>query len=528
MGEEPTPAERAGATHLETSSTNPAVAGSPEPGRRSSEPPPDVDDSDLERQIVRRRRQRRTGRPWFVAAGLFAVVALALFGSSFLVASDVTPSSGFSERTFPTTPVASARRVPMLLLEPIAARNLTTRLGPVIEDAPPGTCVQFGDDGHPVATHNERAPLVPASNMKVVTAGVALELLGSGTRLTTTFLTDGRPTDGSTVRGNLYMVGGGDPLLTTPQRAAQPKHTDEPRTDLSDVADKIVATGIRHVQGSVVGDASRYDDVSTIDSWPDRYFTQGQVGRLSALIVDDGWDSRQGPASDPAQHAASVLTTMLEERGVTIDGDPTVGKAPGDASMLVEVPSLTIGEIVTEMLRFSDNTTAEMLIKEIGLAHDGRGSTAGGLAAVTAWTKKHRFPGEGTNIVDGSGLSAENRLTCSFLSAILAAAGPDGTIADGLAVPGEPGTLKDRFPDAPLHDAVRAKTGSLNGVTSLSGWLATTAGTPLDFAIIINVEGRGVVGSDIGLQANLLGAAMSYPDRPGVDLVEPAAPTRDG
>lgn len=524
MPEGPTPAERAGASHLETSRSNPAVSGSPEPVRRSSQPPPDVDDSDLALQIVRRRRARRTGRPWFTASAIVGVVAVVVFGSSFLVGTSVTASTGFRDDRFPTTPIASARRLPALLLEPIASRNLTEELRPVVERAPAGTCVQFGDGSRPVALHNEGAPLTPASNMKVVTAGAAIELLGVDTRLTTRFLTDGKPTDGSTVKGNVYMVGGGDPLLTTSQRAAQPKYEGEPRTDLSDVADKIVATGIRHVEGSVVGDPSRYDDVSKIASWPDRYFTQGQVGRLSALIIDDGWNTRTGPASDPALQAASVLTSMLEERGVTIDGEPTVGTAPAEASALVEVPSLTIGEIVTQMLQFSDNTTAEMLLKEIGLSEKGEGSSAAGLAAVDEWSRSHGFPLEGTTIVDGSGLSSENKLTCRFLSAVLEWAGPDSTLAGGLAVPGRPGTLKDRFTTEPLHDAVRAKTGSLNGVTSLSGWLTTSTDTPLDFAIIINLEGRGVTGSDLTLQSDLLKAAMDYPVRPDMSLVEPLAP----
>lgn len=446
----------------------------------------------------------------------------ALLASSLFVGSQVTPSTGYSGRTFPATPIASARRVPELLIEPIAARNLATELAPVIERAPAGTCVQITDDSHPVALHNADMPLVPASNMKVVTAGAALSIIGPKTRLTTRFLTDGKPTDGSTVKGNLYMVGGGDPLLTTDARANQDKYKGEPRTRVEDVADKIVATGIRHVEGSVVGDASRYDNTTKIESWPDRYFTQGQVGRISALTVDDGWSTTTGPASDPAQHAATVLTRMLEDRGVSIDGDPTVGVAPEEASTLVDIPSLTVGEIVTQMLQFSDNTTAEMLIKEMGLTESGIGSTAAGLEALTGWATGLGLATDGVNIVDGSGLSAEDRLTCQFLSGVLSSDGADGPIANGLAVPGSPGTLKDRFPSQPLHDAVRAKTGSLNGVTSLSGWLATPSGLPLDFAIIMNIEGRGVSGTDIRLQSSILDAAMTYPDSPDPDLAAPS------
>lgn len=512
---------RGGATPLDTSPGNPANARQPGPRRRSAAPPANVDDSELEIQIIRRHRRHRTGRPWFLAAALLTVTGVILLGLSSVTERSVTPARAVVSRVTPGTPLVSARRVPEFLIEPVAARNLSAALAPIVGAAPAGTCVQYSDGRVAVAGHNSSTPLIPASNLKILTAVAAVELLGKDTRLSTRFMTDGKPTDGATVKGNLYMIGGGDPLLTSDAYAATLKFPGQPATDLEDVADKIVAAGIRRITGSVVGDAARYDNEHSVPTWPQRYFTQRQVGPLSALLVDDGWIIGQGPSPDPAQQAAATLTRLLADRGVVIDGPPTTGTAPAGAAPLLDVPSLTIGELAAQALTFSDNTTAELLLKEIGHQSGSGGSTRAGLDAVLAWAQKAGLPLDGITLVDGSGLSTDNRVTCAFLAATLALEGPDSPIAAGLAVPGKPGTLHDRFLQPPLRDAVRAKTGTLNGVTSLSGWLTTSSGRPVDFAILINVEGRAVSNADLALQGQILSAGLSYPQAPEISTVEP-------
>jgi D-alanyl-D-alanine carboxypeptidase/D-alanyl-D-alanine-endopeptidase (penicillin-binding protein 4) len=127
-------------------------------------------------------------------------------------------------------------------------------------------------------------------------------------------------------------------------------------------------------------------------------------------------------------------------------------------------------------------------------------------------------------LADGSGLSDRNRLTCRLLGALLERSGPTGAVAAGLARPGQPGTLEDRLTDPDLVDRVRAKTGALNTVRSLSGWLTTVPGTPLGFSIVSNTAGRPATAEDEALQGELLRAMLSYPQSPPAEQLGPRPP----
>ena len=523
-----TPAERAGATPLDPEAFRASAVGLPAERRRTvDEVPPDpVAAGPLAAgmEVRRRRRRRRSSRPWWSAAAVLVVLGLLTIAAGWALDADAEVAASAPPDLVLATPVASARRVPEVLVRPVASRNLNAAVQPILAGAPADTCLEVRDHATPAAGHRADAALVPASNMKLVVAAAAIDLLGADTRLTTRFAADGTPTDGSTVRGNLYMVGGGDPLLTTDGYESRMTHGVQPGTDLEAVADQIVNTGVRHVTGSVVGDASRYDDVRRAASWPERYTTQGQVAPLSALMVDDGWRSSGGPADDPTLHAATVMHELLVERGVQIDGAPSTGVAPSGASTLAEVPSLTIAELVDEALRFSDNTTTELLVKELGVNAGTGGSTPAGVEELRTWVAASGLPAEGVSFDDGSGLSPNDRLTCRFLSALVAVEGPTGVVAEGLAVPGESGTLDDRFLAEPLRSRLRAKTGTLNSVTALSGWLRTDAAADLAFSLMINTGQRNVNESDLTLQRRLLEAMLSYPQVPDVATLGPAAP----
>ena len=526
-----TPAERAGATPLDPERFR-ANAGMPVVQRqREIQGQVPLEDEPVE-PIVRRRPARRrrsvSARPLWWAAGVMALLGVALIGLAWLTEDDVEVASSPPPELVAATPVLSARRVPELVSRPVAVRNLQAAVEPVLAQTPPASCLQVREGAVPLISSNETGQVVPASNLKIVTGAAALALLDPESRLTTRFVTDGAPTDGRVVRGNLYMIGGGDPLLSTDSYLRQLPNGRQPSTDMEAVADQIVATGIREITGSVVGDDSRYDDVRRVESWPERYLTQGQSGPLSALTVNDAWSATTGPGSDPPVHAAAVLTQLLEERGVTVAGEPTAGVAPEGAAPLTEVTSLTIAELVDEGLRFSDNTTMEMLVKEIGVQNGGTGSTEAGLAAIRGWVDGSGLPADGVELVDGSGLSEENRLTCRYLSALLEQQGADGVVANGLARPGEPGTLDDRLLDPDLAGRVRAKTGTLRPVTALSGWLSTVPERNLGFSYVINTTDRQVNESDEALQEQLLESMLSYPDRPDLAELSPGAPVAPG
>lgn len=482
---------------------------------------------------VRRRRRRRSSQRWLTVAAVSALVALLCGALAWFTDPDIVAAAGASSEMVVSTPLFSGRRAPELLARPVAARNLREAVGPVIAAAPPNSCVEVREAGDPLVSHRETAPVIPASNMKLLTATASLDLLDPGERLVTRFATDGAPTDGSVVRGNLYMIGGGDPLLTTDSYEPRFLRGVPPVTDLEAVADQIAGTGITEITGSVIGDGSRYDDARTVPAWPERFLSQGQVAPLSALVVNDGWDVDPlragvggGPVADPAQHAAAVMTALLEARGISIAGEPRSGVAPAGAPTLVEVPSLTVAELVEQLLTFSDNTTTEMLVKELGVRAGAGGSTPGGLDALRGWIAQHRIDAAGVAFDDGSGLSANDRVTCRFLTSLLSEDGPRGPVADGLAKPGEPGTLNDRMLGEPLSTAVRAKTGTLLNVTSLSGWLATHSGRELAFSFIINTEGRAVGNAELDLQHQLLAAMVDHPKTPPLESLSPLAPVR--
>lgn len=508
-----TPAELAGATPLD-------------PDRFRNDAPP----------VVRRARTTPRGRPagrqrpsgglrgWLVAAALLLVLGVGLVAFAVLGEGGVEVARGGEHELTNVTPLLSARRVPELLARPVAARNLRGAVAPVLDAAPPDTCLQVVHNASTLEARLTEVPLVPASNLKLLTAAAALELLGPDTRLSTRFSTDGAPTDGTVVKGNLYVTGGGDPLISSDAYLAQLPNGEPPSTDVAAVADQIAATGIREVTGSVVADDSRYDAERARPSWPTRYLGQGQVGPLSALMVDDGWRVGVGVSDDPALHAATVLTELLEDRGVTISGPPRTGAAPEGAPVLTEVPSLSIAELVDQGLRFSDNTTMELLVKEVGVATAGEGTSEAGLDAIRSWAEQAGLPTEGMVLADGSGLSEDNRLSCALLAELLVREGPAGTVADGLARPGEPGTLRDRLLAQDLRDRVRAKTGTLRPVTALSGWLLTRPEADLGFAFVINTPDRQVGDADLALQSRLLQAMLDYPSAPPLPELSPAAP----
>lgn len=539
-----TPAERAGATPLDPERLRAEAMPVVRRRRRADDAASDAGELTTTRRarrprrgrvdeppVIRRRRRQRSSRRWFGVAAALALLGLVAGLVAWLTDPSVDAADGAPTSLVAATPALSARRAPELLARPVAARNLRDAVAPILAAAPPNSCFEVRDRTEPLVAHRETAPLVPASNMKLLVAAAALDLLDPNERLVTRFATDGAPTDGSVVRGNLYMIGGGDPMLTTDSYKPLFTNGVPPLTDLEAVADQIAGTGITEITGSVVGDGSRYDDVRVVPAWPERFLTQGQVAPLAALVVNDGWTVDPlaagvggGPAADPVLHAAQVMTALLQRRGIEVAGAPGRGVAPAGATALVEIPSMTIAELVGELLRFSDNTTTELLVKELGVRAGEGGSTAAGLRVLHDWAASSGLDTSGVAFDDGSGLSLNDRLTCRFLSSLLAEDGAGGPIADGMATPGEPGTLDDRMLQEPLRSAVRAKTGTLRSVSALSGWLRTRHGSDLAFSFIVNTTDRQVGGAELDLQRQLLEAMTDHPRSPPLDALSPAAP----
>jgi D-alanyl-D-alanine carboxypeptidase/D-alanyl-D-alanine-endopeptidase (penicillin-binding protein 4) len=157
----------------------------------------------------------------------------------------------------------------------------------------------------------------------------------------------------------------------------------------------------------------------------------------------------------------------------------------------------------------------------MGLKRSGTGSTDAGIAVINADTASLGLPLDGVARVDGSGLATENKLTCSFVQGILDSATPSGELTKGLAVGGQTGTLEDRFKGA-VAGRLRAKTGTLNQVTALAGYLPTAKGSAISFAYILNLSRpERITQGDIDLQEELAAILDTYPETPDAALLGP-------
>lgn len=432
------------------------------------------------------------GRRWAAPAAL----ALALVASSLgaVVAEARVAEPGDASTVAPVgTPVLSVRRAPSVLAAPVADRRLRADLQAWAVSQPPGSCAVVTDpDDEVVLDVRGEVPLLPASTQKLVTATAALLQLGGDARFHTPVVGPA-PVDG-VVAGDLTLVGGGDPILASADYAARYERQPQVFTDIGALAQRLVDAGVRQVTGSVVGDEGRYDRQRRVEGWPQRYVSQDVTGPLSALAVNDGFvEYPPAPdvhrelveADDPARQAAAVLTGLLQQRGVVIGGEPRSGAAPAGAVELAAVDSPPLTEVVGQMLRESDNSTAELLLKEVGRAASDP-TTAGGRARATEVLAAAGIDLTGAVVVDGSGLSLEDRVTCRLLVGLLERPDTGPVIEAGLAVAGESGTLADRFAGTPLGGHLRAKTGTLNTVSGLAGLVSDADGT-FSFAYLVNV-----------------------------------------
>ena len=292
-----------------------------------------------------------------------------------------------------------------------------------------------------------------------MTTEAALTKLSPGSVFTTSVVAVGAP-DNGVVDGDLWLVGGGDPLLMTEPYAQH--FFDQPitHTSLETLADSVVKAGVHEVRGGVVGDDSRYDRLRAVPQWPARFSTQGDVvGPLSALMVNDGLTQfpptfraqtpPATPAADPAEEAANQFAQLLSARGVQIDAAPSSGVAPSGASPVAKIDSVPLDQVIGGMLRESDNTAAELLTKDLGLQVANTPSTAAGVQVIDQTLQDEGLPMDGTTQVDGSGLAPEDRVTCGLLQSVLDKEGPDSTFARSLPVAGQSGTLTLRFRGTP-------------------------------------------------------------------------------
>jgi D-alanyl-D-alanine carboxypeptidase/D-alanyl-D-alanine-endopeptidase (penicillin-binding protein 4) len=330
---------------------------------------------------------------------------------------------------------------------------------------------------------SERAEALraPASVEKLYTATTALERLGPDARLETTVLGTGHLAAGGVWEGNLYLRGGGDPTFGTSAFIAG--HYGGVGTSVSTLVQQLVHTdGIHRVSGSVEGDESYLDSLRGEPSSgyaPDPYLE----GTLSALAFNRGETGSYRGSHAPAAYAAHELALALKGAGVAVHGPSGAASTPAGATRLALAPSPTIAQLLGLTLPPSDNFFAETLVKDLGARFGGAGTTAAG-AQVVRETVAADF-GLHPHVVDGSGLSREDRTSPQEVATLLADLAPSTlgtTLRADMAVAGHSGTLAERMRGTAAAGRCQGKTGTLTGVSNLVGYCQDAAGQFLAFA----------------------------------------------
>ncbi|MBA2955540.1 D-alanyl-D-alanine carboxypeptidase/D-alanyl-D-alanine-endopeptidase [Nocardioides sp. MAH-18] len=326
---------------------------------------------------------------------------------------------------------------------------------------------------------------VPASTLKLVTAAAALHTMPADQTFATTVVTDGP--------GRVVLVGGGDPLLasTRPDRDAYPRPADVV-TLARATARSLQASGTTEVR--VGYDASLFTGPDVSPHWPDSYVPDGVVAPIESLWVDEGRPaSGFGRVADPARAAATAYAAELAKAGIAVRGEPRQRRADPAGTELARVVSPPLWQLVEHTLLHSDNEAAEVLARQVAVATGAPATFAGGADAVLDALAALGVPTQGAELYDGSGLSRDNRIAPETLTALLVAAASTQDaelrpVLTGLPVAGFTGSLTERFAGGTVdrvgRGAVRAKTGTLTGVTGLAGTVVDRTGTPMVFALL--------------------------------------------
>lgn len=342
---------------------------------------------------------------------------------------------------------------------------------------PPGAfgMVVMSPQGEVVYERDADRALIPASTHKLVTAALALETLGGEHRLRTEAHATG-PVEDGILRGDLIVVGGGDPALGDPLWGRV--LPQRPRTPLEALAAGVADAGIREVHGQVIGVASVLPWQPEAPGWPSRYLSQGDTTRSSGLTVNGGRRLRESggqvrgePADSPALETARALRGLLRDREVAVAGDPgVIAEMPDGTASVAAVDSPPLEELLRYMVRRSDNHLADTLWRVAGQRH-GDGSWASGARAATAMLEGMGIDVTGAEFADGSGLSRDNRLTARQLAQLdQRMAAVHGPTWDRLkAVAAERGTLRRRLHGTVAAGQLHGKTGSLRDVRALAG-----------------------------------------------------------
>ena len=457
---------------------------------------------------------------WVRILAVIAAVAVAV--SAYVLAMPSTPAQDVAQapQTMLPTPAPTVAAPPVTATE-VPQPGTTTPTPPAPVPAPPAASLSTAEQravarltsivqrsrvdgtlsvtvvdaqGRTIFGHASATPVLPASTQKLAVAGAALAQFGPGHRYTTTVTATRGPNPQGVIRGDLVLVGGGDPALAQPAFAGI--EPDRPRTSMESLVTQLKRAGIRAVTGRVVGDPSFLANEPVAAGWRNRYFDELDATNISGLTVDAGRRIvnnngvlQASVAPDPARQAAAVLRQLLIDRGVKVRGGVAVATRPSpDAGTLASVSSPPMGALLRYMVQRSDNHLADTIFRTLGAAR-GDSTWIGAAGATAEVLGPLRLDWTGVVLADGSGLSRANRVSSDFLAQLEARMWQSNLREQWielLALSGSRGTLRSRFLGTPAEQRVYGKTGSLRDVSALVGTVAGTKGRQLHFAIVGN------------------------------------------
>ena len=311
-------------------------------------------------------------------------------------------------------------------------------------------------------------PRVLASNMKMFTTATALSVLGPDYQFETALVAVGSFA-GGVVQGDLVLVGGGDPSLT--------------RQGVARLVAEARAAGLDRVTGRLLYDQSIFDRRHAIPQRGIGGARFSELGRLSGLSFESG------RPKDPARSAALAAIDLLRKRGVSVPKKTARAIVPDREGASIEVADVTsspLSRIARSTNVFSINFYAEMLVKSIGAAASGFGTTVGGMGEIQEFAGAAGASLWGEN---GSGLSRLDRASPRSVVALLDhMLDSEPNVRDAwlssLAVAGRSGTLASRMRGTAAQDNCFGKTGTITGVSALSGYCDTGGGRLIAFSIL--------------------------------------------
>jgi D-alanyl-D-alanine carboxypeptidase/D-alanyl-D-alanine-endopeptidase (penicillin-binding protein 4) len=407
--------------------------------------------------------------------------------------------------------------------------------------------------GEEVFAHQADKLMSPASTTKVVTAATALKHLGPTYRFQTTILADASPDAAGKVAGDLYIRGGGDPTLVIEKlwkmvvdlRLAGVKHIegdvvfDEsffeinyalpgwtkpediergptyfPAISALSLNFNTVALIVR--PGASVGKAGHtgletpaegyVKVVNKVKTGPSTGRRSIQITRevagdhmvftVAGTIPERGRTARYyRTVADPTAHLMAVLAGQMAQQGITVSGQSVRGTTPDTATEILTLQSRPLAVVLMDMNKFSSNFMAEQVLRTIGAEVGGApGTTTKGLAVVGAYLTSLGLTEADFDLVNGSGLSYDARLTATALTTVLLDMYRDRQVApefaSSLALAGLDGTLASRLEETP--GLLRGKTGTVNGVHCLTGYMTGGDGRDYAFAFMVNEIPGGI------------------------------------